>query len=146
MSAKDNFENNLLAHIFQNATIPNIGDATGLRGSSAAGSLYVALYTGTPSDSASGTECDYAGYARVALERSVSGFSLSGNAISNASALSFPQCVSGVSDTAVAFAVCTASSVNVDDQIQWGPLLSSLEISAGITPEFNAGDLVINVD
>ena len=146
MSAKDNFENNLLAHIFQNATIPNIGDETGLRGSSAAGSLYISLYTASPSDSASGTECDYAGYARAALERSVSGFSLSGNAISNASALSFPQCVSGVSDTAVAFGICLASSVNVDDQILWGPLLSSLEISAGITPGFNAGDLVINVD
>jgi hypothetical protein len=146
MSAKDGFETSILQHLFQNANIANIGDAAGLRGSEAAGSFWIALHTVTPSDSASGTECDYAGYARAAIERTASGFTVSGNAISNASALSFPQCVSGVSDTAVAFTVNTASGVNVDDQILWGPLQSSLTISSGITPEFNAGDLVINVD
>lgn len=146
MSAKDGFENNIMKHIFQNASIPSIGDASGLQPSAAAGSLYVALYTVTPSDSASGNECDYAGYARVGVARNASGFTVSGNVVSNASAIAFPQCVSGTSDVAVAFTINSASGVNVDDAILWGALSSNLTISAGTTPEFAIGDLRINVD
>lgn len=146
MSAKDGFENDLLKHIFQNAAIANIGDASGLQPSSAEGHLYVALFTVSPSDSASGAECDYDGYARVGVARSVSGWAVSGNNVSNASAIAFPQCVSGVSDEAVAFAIHNASSVNVDDAILWGALSSNLTISIGVTPEFAIGDLDVNVD
>jgi hypothetical protein len=38
----------LLELIFCNTDAPNIGDATGLRGSSVAGSLYVSLHTADP--------------------------------------------------------------------------------------------------
>ena len=34
--------------IFQNVDCPNVGDPTGLRGSSTAGNLYVSLHTGNP--------------------------------------------------------------------------------------------------
>lgn len=146
MSAKDGFENNIMKHIFQNASIPSIGDASGLQPSAAAGSLYVALYTVTPSDSASGSECDYTGYARVGVARTASGFAVSGNTVTNASAIAFPQCVSGNTDVAVAFSIAAASGVNVDDGILWGALSSQLTISAGVTPEFAIGDLTINVD
>jgi hypothetical protein len=146
MSAKDGFENNIMKHIFQNASIPSIGDASGLQPSAAAGSLYVALYTVTPSDSASGNECDYDGYARVGVARTASGFAVSGNTVTNASALAFPQCVSGNADVAVGFSLNTDSVANVDDAILWGALSSNLTISQGTTPRFEIGDLTINVD
>jgi hypothetical protein len=146
MSAKDGFENKILTHLFQNSTIPNIGDASGLQPSSTEGHFWVALFTVTPSDSASGNECDYAGYARVAVPRNASGWAVSGNVVSNASALAFPQCVSGNADVAVAFQIHYASSLYVDDAFLWGPLSSDLSISASVTPEFAIGDLSINVD
>lgn len=148
MSAKDGFETSLLQHIFQNTAIANIGDAGGLLGSSAAGSLWVALYTVTPADNSQGTECDYAGYTRVAVTRAsgTGGWTISGGNASNTSAITFPQCVSGTTDTAVAFSINTASSVGGDDAILWGALSSNLDISVGVTPEFAVGDLDVNVD
>ena len=148
MSAKDGFETSLLQHIFQNTAITLIGDAAGLLPSAAAGSLWVSLYTITPSDSAPGTECDYAGYLRVATTRAsgTGGWTVSGNNASNTSAITFPQCVSGTTDTAVAFAINTASSVGGNDAILWGALSSNLDISVGVTPEFAIGDLDVNCD
>ena len=146
MSAKDGFEEELLKHIFQNEAIPNIGDAAGLQPSAAAGNFWIALHTITPTDSASGTECDYDGYGRVAVPRNASGFAVAGSVVSNASALAFGQCVSGATDEAVAFTINYASGVNVDDQKLWGALTSNYSISLGVTPEFAIGDLTVNCD
>jgi len=146
MSAKDGFETSLLQHIFTNSAITFIGDAGGLLPSSGAGSLYVALYTVTPSDSAPGTECDYVGYARVAVARSAGGWTVSGNNASNTTAITFGQCLSGSTDTAVAFSINKAAPTGVDDAILWGALSSNLDISVGVTPEFAIGDLDVNCD
>lgn len=146
MSAKDGFEYTLLQHIFNNAAVTGIGDSGGLLPSSGAGSLYVALYTVTPSDSAQGTECDYNGYARVAVARTTGGWTISGNNASNTAAITFGQCVSGATDTAVAFSINTGSATGVNDAILWGALSSNLDISVGVTPEFAIGDLDVNVD
>ena len=50
MSKSNTFENEFLLHLLQNADISNVGDATGLRGSSTAGSLYVGLHTADPGE------------------------------------------------------------------------------------------------
>ena len=50
MSKGNTFENDLLLLIFNNTNIANLGDATGIRGSSAAGSLYLALHTTDPGE------------------------------------------------------------------------------------------------
>jgi len=147
-SKKDTFENALLLHIFQNASIANIGDATGLRGSTAAGNLYVALFTAAPSESGQGTEANYTGYARVAVARTSGGWTVSGNNASNAAAVPFGQCTAG-SNTIVAFAICKAGTAGVDDAIYWGDITSpagGLAVSAGITPEFAIGEIDITED
>ena len=51
MSKSDVFENDLMLLLFNNTNISNIGDVTGIRGSTAAGSLYAALYTSDPGES-----------------------------------------------------------------------------------------------
>lgn len=52
MSATNSFETALMQHIYQNADIALIGDATGLRGATTAGSLYVSLHTADPGETA----------------------------------------------------------------------------------------------
>ena len=51
----------LLNLIFNNTNWANLGDATGVRGSSTAGSLYLSLHTASPAESGDQTsnECSY---------------------------------------------------------------------------------------
>lgn len=146
-SKKDAFENDLLLLIFQNTTISGIG-SDGLRGSTTAGSLYIALYSAAPTDSTAGTEITYTGYARVAVARSSGGWTVSGSNptnCSNAAAITFGACTSGT-PTAVAFAICRAGTRDTNDAIYWADLTANLAISPGITPEFAIGDLDVNED
>jgi len=146
-SKKDTFENELLLLIFNNTTVSGIG-SDGLRGSTTAGSLYVALYTAAPSDSAQGTEVTaggYTGYARVAVARSGAGWTVSSNACSNTAAVTFPLCT-GNSCTASHFTINKAATLAVNDAIYWADLTAPLAISNGITPEFAIGDIDITED
>lgn len=142
-SISNAFETSLLGLIFNNTDVANIGDAAGLQNSAAAGSLYVALFTTAPSDSTAGTECNYTGYARVAVARSAGGWTISGNNAANTAAVTFGLCTAGT-NTALAFGILTASSAG--DLLFWGDLTGSLAISSGVTPEFAAGVLDIFVD
>lgn len=144
-SKKDGFETDLLELIFQNLDIANIGDAAGLQNSATAGNLYIALFTADPSDSAAGTETVYTNYARQAVVRSASGWTVSGNNCSNAALVTFPTC-GATGATLTSFAVCKADVEGVDDAIYWGTLTAPLVVSNGITPEFAIGDLDINED
>jgi hypothetical protein len=146
MSKGNTFENDLLLLIFNNTDAALIGDATGLRGSSTAGSLYVSLHTGDPGEAGNQTtsECAYGSYARVAVARSGAGWTVTGNAVANAALVQFPQCSSS-SETVTHFAVGTASS-GAGKVLYKGALSASLGVSSGIQPQFAAGDLDITED
>lgn len=146
MSKGNSFENDLLLLIFNNTNIANIGDATGVRGSSTAGSLYVALHTANPDETGTQAtnECSYTGYARKAVARSGAGWTVTANAVENASAVTFDPCTAG-SSTATHFSVGYESS-GATKILYKGALTASLAISAGITPEFAAGALDISED
>lgn len=146
MSKGNTFENDLLLLIFNNTDAANIGDATGLRGSSTAGSLYVSLHTGDVAEGGSQTtnEATYTSYARVAVARSGSGWTVSANAVANASAITFPAATGG-SNTITHFAVGTSSS-GAGKVLYKGALTASLAVSSGITPQFPAGELDITED
>lgn len=94
MSKGNTYENELLLHVFQNAALALIGDAGGLQPSAAAGNLYTALHTADPGEGGNqaSSEAAYTNYARQAIVRSASGFTVSGNQVSNAAAINFPQC------------------------------------------------------
>lgn len=141
MSKSNAWETALLNLVFNNTDAANIGDATGLRGSSTAGSLYVSLHTGDPGEAGNQTtnECAYTSYARVAVARSGAGWTVSGNAVTNAALVQFPQCTGG-SETATYFGIGTASSLT-GVLLYKGALSASLAISSGIQPQFGAGDL-----
>jgi hypothetical protein len=146
VSKGNTFENDLLLLIFNNTDAALIGDATGLRGSSTAGLLYVSLHTGDPGEAGSQatSECAYGSYARVAVARSGAGWTVTGNAVTNAALVQFPQCSSS-SETVTHFAVGTASS-GTGKVLYKGALSASLAVSSGIQPQFAAGDLDITED
>jgi hypothetical protein len=141
MSASNAFENSLLLLIFNNTNIANIGDATGLRGSATAGSLYVSLHTADPGEAGTQTtsEATYTGYARVAVARSGAGWTVSGNAFSNAAAVGFGPCTSGT-NTITHFGIGTDAS-GTGNPLFKGALTASLAVSAGITPSFAIGQI-----
>lgn len=141
MSKGNTWETELLQLVFNNTDAALIGDATGLRGSSVAGSLYVSLHTGDPGEAGNQTtnECAYTSYARVAVARTAGGWTISGNAVTNAALVQFPQCTGG-SETATHFAIGTAST-STGKILYKGALSASLAISSGIQPQFSAGEI-----
>lgn len=143
MSKSNTFENELLAHIFNNADIANIGDATGVRGSTTAGSLYLSLHSADPGEAGDQTtnEVAYAGYARQAVARSGAGFTVAGNQVTLAAAVNFPQSAGGGAN-ATHFAVGTA--VNGAGKILYsGALNNAIPCSnAGVTPQLGMGTTI----
>lgn len=146
MSATDAFETALLNLIFTNTNAANVGDATGLRGSTTAGNFYISLHTADPGETGTQTtsEATYTSYARVAVVRSGSGWTVSGNNASNTAAITFPACTGG-SNTITHFGIGSAAS-STGNLFLKGALTSSLAVSSGITPVFAIGDLDVNLD
>lgn len=146
MSKGNTFENDLMLLIFNNTNIADVGDATGLRGSSTAGSLYVSLHTSDPGEAGSQTtnETAYTNYARVAVARSGSGWTVSSNAVSNAAAVDFPTCgITGATITHFAVGVASSGAGKV---LYKGALDASRAVSDGTTPSFEIGELDISED
>jgi hypothetical protein len=114
MSKGNTFENDLLLLIFNNTNAALIGDATGLRGASTAGSFYMSLHTSDPGEAGDQTtnECNYTSYARVAVTRSGAGFTVTNNSVALTAAVDFaqPGDTDDLPQTATHFAVGTASS------------------------------------
>lgn len=141
MSLSNAFETSLLQHILQNANVANIGDATGIRGSTVAGNLYVGLHTADPGEAGTQatSETTYTGYARVAVVRSAGGWTVAGNAYSNAAAITFGACTAGT-PTITHFTIGT-DSAGAGTLLLSGALTASLAVSPGITPNFAIGQL-----
>lgn len=146
MSASNAFETALLTLYFNNTNNANIGDATGVRGSSTAGVFYIGLHTADPGETGtqSTSEATYTGYARVSTVRSAAGWTISGNTVSNAAVITYAIC-SGGSNVITHFSIGTDSS-GVGNLLFSGALNSSITVSNGITPNFGIGDLTTTAD
>lgn len=143
MASKSNsWENSLLLLLFNNTNAANIGDATGLRGSTSAGSLYLSLHTADPGEAGSQTtsEIGYTSYARVAVARTSGGFTVTANAVALAAAAVFPAGTGG-SGTATHFGIGTAAS-GTGVLLYSGALSPSIVCGSGVTPQINAGTVV----
>lgn len=114
MASKSNsWENGLMLLLFNNTNFANVGDATGLRGSTTAGSLYFSLHTADPGEAGtqSTNEVAYTSYARVAVARAsgAGGFTVSTNTVTNTSAILFPA-PTGANTTVWFWGLGTAST------------------------------------
>lgn len=112
MSKSNTYENSMLLLELNNTNIANVGDATGLRGSTTAGSLYLSLHTADPGEAGAQntSECAYVGYARVAAARSAGGFTVSGSSATLTANADFPASDATANELATHFGLGTASS------------------------------------
>lgn len=142
----DTSENNLMKLLFNNTDWANFGDAAGLQNSTADGSLYAGLSTGTLSDTSTQTttQAAYGSYSRVAVARTSAGWTVSTNSATNTAATTFPAASSG-SETETDFSIGLASGTGAGDILYWGALNASLAVSTGITPSFAIGQLTASI-
>ena len=105
---------------------------------------YLALFTADPTEAGSvANEANYTGYARVALTKATA-WTDGGSTFSNAALIQFGACTAG-SNTVTHFAVVDTASGAVAMMIS-GALSASLNVSAGIQPQFAAAALTITAD
>ena len=134
MSFSNNLENKLLLLIFNNSNIANIGDATGLRGSSTAGVFYLSLHTSSPGETGtqSTNETTYGSYARVSVVRSASGWTVTGNSASPTSAIDFAECTS--STATITHVGLGTDSTGTGELVLYGSLSPSISVASGVIP------------
>lgn len=146
MSATNVFENGLLSLIFENANYANVGDATGLRGSSTAGVFYISLATADPGETGTQTtsETAYTSYARVSVARSTAGWTVASGNCDNDAAINFPQCTGG-SSTVTNFGIGSDVS-GTGNLFMKGALAGSLAVTNLVTPTIAIGALDVSLD
>jgi hypothetical protein len=144
MSATNAFEASILGLIFTASAIADLAenDAT-----SPATNLYISLHTASPGETGDQTtnETAYTGYARVAVARTTSGWTVTNG--------------SCVNDAEIAFAICTASPGSAISHVGVGlsssgagtllisnALDASVTMQVGTTPIFSAGELEFTCD
>jgi hypothetical protein len=124
-SFSDYLENAVLNHVFRNTTLTSPA------------SVWLALYTVTPTDAGGGTQVSGGGYARQAITFGAP----SGGAISNTSAVSFTA--SGAAyGTVVAVGIFDASTAG--NLLAWDDITSAV-INDGDTLNFPIGDIDITL-
>lgn len=141
MSKGNTFENDWLKLIFNATAIANIADNAS---SGPLTNLYVSLHTADPGEAGDQTtnEVSYTGYARVAVARSGSGWTVTANSVSPASIISFGQrSDSGATQVATHFAVGTASS-STGKILYKGTVSPNISISQNVTPQLTTSTAI----
>lgn len=130
MSKGDTFENDWLKLIF-NATA--IADLAQDDGSSPATTLTVALHTADPGDGGtqSTSETAYTSYARVAVARTSGGWTVTGNSVSPAANIDFPECTGSPGGPITHFSVGTGVSNNL---LYSGTVTPNITMASGVIP------------
>jgi hypothetical protein len=133
------FDNDLLKLIFNGTPIPNLADNAA---TSPLTNLYASLHTADPGVGGTQTtsEAAYTSYARVAISRTSSGFTVSTNTCTLTASVTFPTPTGG-SETETYFAIGTASS-GTGKILYRGPLTPSVIISVGTPPQLTTGTTI----
>lgn len=147
MSASNAFETACLTLYFNNTNHANVGDATGVRGSTTAGVFYISLHTGDPGEAGSQTtsETAYTGYARISVARSGAGFTVAGNSVSNAALAVFGNCTASPGAALTHFGIGSDIS-GAGNLFFSGALSASYQPAIGNAPQFAIGALATTAD
>ena len=144
MPATAGFLNAVLDLYFTNVSHAEIGDATGLVGSTVPGNFYISLHTDDPSAGNQTTnEATFGSYTRQAVARGA-GFTVSGANVSNAAAITFPQGSSG-DETITHFGIGENDTPTAGTLFMSGALNTSRAAGTGITLEFAIGELDVDL-
>lgn len=141
MSKTNTWENDLLLLVFNNTNASLIGDATGLRGSTTAGSLYVSLHTADPGEAGDQTtsEATFTGYARVAVARGAA-WTVAANAVVPTANIDFPACTGGT-NTITHFGVGT-SSTGAGKLLYKGAVTPNIAVASGVTARLTTASTI----
>lgn len=139
MSKGNTFENDFLRLVFNATAIANIADNAA---SSPLANLFVSLHTADPGEAGDQTtsEIAYTSYARVAVARSGSGFTVTGNSVSPVANIDFPTGTGG-SGTATHFGIGTAVS-GAGKLLYKGSISPTIVCGNGITPRLTTASAV----
>jgi len=134
VSKSNTFENDLLALIFTNVAITDIGDAGGLRATATAGSLYWSLHTADPGETGTAvtSETAYTGYARVAAARGA-GFTVTANSVSPPAAVDFGECMASPGGAITHFGIVNTSS-GAGKLLYSGTMTPNITMAVGVVP------------
>ena len=129
MSKSNATETALLSYVFT-ATAPSWDAAT---------DLDIHLHTADPGEAGASTasEATYGSYAVVTVARSIAGWTVTGDTVTNDALIQFPQCTSGTNTITYVSVTPSGSTVILYS----GALSSSLAVSSGIQPQFAASAL-----
>lgn len=124
------FANELLLLLFQGTAITGLAQ----NNSSPVTSLYASLHTADPtSGNQTTSEAAYTSYARVAVVRTSSGWTVSANTVVPVAAISFPAATGG-SETE-AYAGIGTLSTGTGILMFTGAISPTLAVSSGVTPQ-----------
>jgi len=129
MSKGDTFENDLLKLIFNAVTIAGLArDDT-----SPVTNLTVALHTADPGEAGtqSTSETAYTGYARQNVARTSGGWTVTGNSVSPAANIDFPECTASPGAALTHFSVGTGVSNKL---LYSGTLTPNITMAVGVIP------------
>jgi hypothetical protein len=128
MSVSDFAENKILDHVLRNTTY------------TPAGTVYVALFTSDPTDTAGGgTEVTGGAYARTAV---TFGAAASG-AVANSGAVNFPT---ATADWGTVTHVALMDAASAGNKLWSGALTVSRNVTNGTAFSFAIGDLTVSLD
>lgn len=147
MGKSTDFSTNFQKLLETNVDYTGVGDAGGLLGSAAPGSLYISLHTGDPGLTGDQTvnEATYTGYGRQGVVRSGVGWTVAAGQATNAGNITFGLCTAGV-ETITWFGVGT-DSAGVGQLLYAFPLISTYYACFGhVTNDeiFNLSGLLAN--
>lgn len=133
------------SNYFENLVLDYLaGDGTDPRSAT----LYFALWTATLSDTSTGAtagECNYTGYARVAVTNNLTNFAdASGGVKNNATVITFGQ-NTATNNTVIAGAILDSATIGAGNILWWGDITSTA-INVGDTPKFNINGVTITED
>lgn len=125
------FAEDLLKLVFHGTTISGLArdDTSPLT------KLYGSLHTSDPGAAGgqSTSEVSYTEYARAELDRSATDFAITGNVMSPANDIEFPEMLTGTGGTATHFVIGTASS-GAGKILARFELTPSINVQANVTP------------
>jgi hypothetical protein len=139
MSKSNALENAWLELFFKATTITGIADNTA---TSALTNLYVSLHTADPGEAGTAitSEATYTGYARVAVARSGSGWTVTANSVSPAANIDFPVCTA-LTNTITHFGIVSTSS-SAGTLYYKGTVTPNISVSAGVTPRLTTASTI----
>lgn len=140
MAAKvTTFANSLLLLLLNATPFANVADNAA---SSPLTQQYLSLHTASPGASGNQTtsEAAYGSYARQAVTRNSSGWTVASGTATLTSAINFPAATSG-SETETFFGLGTAVS-GAGTLWYYGPISPTIVVSTGVTPQLTTGTTI----